>query len=118
MSAPAVVAMNVEILNELEPVHTGAGRACSPRLTCSALRPNFAARGSSIRLGESDPLASSGEGLDDVWLPQPFLEVSDGELDGFGERVAVFVSHLFDSNSPIFQVAQKACRSLNGGKRK
>ena len=115
MSAPSLGAMNVEILSELEPLLTGAGRAFSSHPTCSALRPNTAVRGPSIRLGEGDPLASASDGLDDVWLPESLLQASDGDLDGFGEWVGVFASHLFDSNGPTFQQAQETCWNLNGG---
>jgi hypothetical protein len=61
-------------------------------------------------------VAIAWDGFDDVWLPEPLLEVPDGDLDGSGQRVGVFISHPFDSNSPIFQQAQETCRSLNGGK--
>jgi hypothetical protein len=37
MSVPALVAMNVETLSELEPLHTGEGRMSAPRKTCRSL---------------------------------------------------------------------------------
>jgi hypothetical protein len=107
--------MNVEILSELEPLLTHTGRGASPRPTHSTLAPNFAASTSRVTAGEGDPLASTSEGLDVVWLPQSLPEVSDGDLPGCGERVVSFVAHPVKSHRPISPDAQMSYRRLNGG---
>ena len=68
MSAPALGAMNLEILREFKPLLIGDGRASAPRPARSRRRPRVAIRGSYIGLGEGDLLASAGNGLSDVWL--------------------------------------------------
>jgi hypothetical protein len=110
--------MNPESLREIEPLLIGEGRTSALRPVRSAFRSRFAVRDSTARLGEGDPLATDWVGLDDVWMPQSLQEVPNGDPDSFGERVRVFLSHLFDSNRETLQDAEKLCRSLNEGKGK
>jgi hypothetical protein len=114
MSAPALGAMKLEILREFKPLLIGDGRASAPRPARSRRRPRVAIRGSYIGLGEGD-LLTTGNGLRDGWLRESMLEMSEGDSERFGGGVRAFLSHSFDSKSPIFPQAQQICRSLSEG---
>ncbi len=115
MSSPALGAMNLEILREFKPLIIVDGGASAPSPARSTRRPSVALRGLYIGLEEGNLLASSGNDLTDVWLRECMLEMSEGESERCGGWVRVFLSHSFDSKTPIFPQAQETCRSLNEG---
>ena len=114
MPAPALDALTLEILTEFKPLLIGDGRASAPRLARSRRRSRVAMRGSYIGLGEGDP-HTTGNGLGDGWLRESMLEMSEGDSERFGGGVRAYLSHSFDSKSPIFPQAQEICRSLSEG---
>ena len=114
MSAPALDALNPEILREFKPLLIGDGRESAPGPARSRRRSRVAIRGSYIGLGEGD-LLTTGNGLRDGWLRESMLEMSEGDSERFGGGVRAFLPHSFDSKSPIFPQAQEICRSLSKG---
>jgi hypothetical protein len=87
------------------PTHCGAGWSPSLRAAASgssppgglqwlrwlSLLPEMAGSGARRVAGSGDPVSDAGDGLDDVGVVEFAAEPADGDLDGFGERVGVFV---------------------------